>query len=134
MSENLTQLLTLIRQLSDHSETLTQSITDLGQTLHNTREASSQLPELTGKLTTTTNSLNRMAEEISRTAIAVRETVTKGGSEMSQLSQQTIPGLQMLIDELRGAAENFRHFSEELERNPQILLYGQPGTRPGPGE
>jgi phospholipid/cholesterol/gamma-HCH transport system substrate-binding protein len=134
VTQNLNQLLSMLSQLSNHNDAITRSIEDLGATLHNTRQASENLPGLTNKLSTTADSLNRMAKEISQTAVSMRETVSSGGDDIRQLTLKTMPGLQSMIEELRRAAENFRQFSEQLERNPQILLYGQSPARPGPGE
>ncbi|PLY17121.1 MAG: hypothetical protein C0631_00910 [Sedimenticola sp.] len=134
VTQNLNQLLSMLSQLSNHNDAITRSIEDLGATLHNTRQASENLPGLTNKLSTTADSLNRMAKEISQTAVSMRETVSSGGDDIRELTLKTMPGLQSMIEELRRAAENFRQFSEQLERNPQILLYGQSPARPGPGE
>jgi hypothetical protein len=51
-----------------------------------------------------------------------------------RLTREALPEVVSLVHELQLAAENLRRFSEELERDPSVLLYGAARSQPGPGE
>ena len=64
----------------------------------------------------------------------MRHTVESGGQDVRRLTREALPEVVSLVHELQLAAENLRRFSEELERDPSVLLYGAARSQPGPGE
>jgi phospholipid/cholesterol/gamma-HCH transport system substrate-binding protein len=134
ITQSLTALMTLTSELAARTQNLTQAIQDLGSTLHNTKAASARLPELAQQLGATADALQRMSEEIRVSAISVRQTVAAGGQDFRVMSARTGTRMQQMLDEMRLAAEQFRELGEQLTRDPQVLLRGQPAAQPGPGE
>jgi phospholipid/cholesterol/gamma-HCH transport system substrate-binding protein len=51
-----------------------------------------------------------------------------------QFTSETLPEVHQLVIELRDLTASLRHFSDEMEQNPSVLLYGKPATQRGPGE
>lgn len=55
-------------------------------------------------------------------------------SLMETLTQQTLPASNQLLTNLGTLSNHLLEFSEELTRNPALLLRGQTALPPGPGE
>jgi len=51
-----------------------------------------------------------------------------------QFTNKTLPEVHQLVIELRALTSSLRTFSEQLEQNPNVLLYGKPAAKRGPGE
>jgi len=134
MSETLANIKDLTAMLAGHSSTFGETMDHMAGAAKNLHDTSALLPQLVRKLETTAGGLDEMAGEISETAVSIRQTVEARGAEIKGLTTRTLPELGEMVHELRLAAENFRRFSEELERNPGVLLQGGPAPRRGPGE
>jgi phospholipid/cholesterol/gamma-HCH transport system substrate-binding protein len=134
ITQSLRALMSLTAELAGRTTDLTQAIQDLGETLHHSKLASARLPELAQRFSDTAEALQAMTEEISRSASSVRQTVASGGQDFRDMTARTGARLQYTLDEMRLAAEQFRHLGEQLERDPQVLLRGQAPPPPGPGE
>lgn len=116
------------------SEKLHGPIDDLADFIKNARKAGSRLPQLMHALNDAAESLDTMAREISGTATMVRDAVSASRQDVKRVVGEAEPELTGMINELRRAAENFRRFSEQLDRDPSILLRGPAHRKPGPGE
>lgn len=51
-----------------------------------------------------------------------------------QFTNKTLPEVHQLVLELRGLTSSLRTFSDQLAQNPNVLLYGKPAAKRGPGE
>ena len=107
---------------------------DLTVTLRNTRDASAELSGLIAQLQGTANALERMADEIRDTGVSVRRVVRARDRDLQRFTGEALPEAAVMINEARRAAQNLRRFSEQLERDPSVLLRGGPPRAPGPGE
>jgi len=132
--KTLAHLEALNGQLARKRETLAGAIDDVAGIAHDARSAASRLPDLVQTLDGAAASLHRMAQEFSATATVARDTLSAGKQDVRRLIGEAAPELTGMIYEFRRAAENFRHFSEQLERDPSVLLRGPAPGRPGPGE
>lgn len=54
--------------------------------------------------------------------------------EISSISQQTMPDIQELITRMNDTTLNLQQVSQDLQRNPSILIRGKQPPPPGPGE
>jgi len=45
-----------------------------------------------------------------------------------------LPEAHQLVIELRDLTGSLQRFSDDLEKNPSMLLYGKPAATRGPGE
>ena len=55
-------------------------------------------------------------------------------ADLRQAAGEIVPEVRVLASELREVTGSLRRFSDQLEQNPGMLLYGKPASRPGPGE
>jgi len=110
-------------------------------TLAEIEALSQSLTQSTARLT---DELPRLAQRIQRSADAfdhmTNELALAGASASStfdntrQFTNETLPEVHQLVIELRGLTRSLRHFSDQLEQNPNALLYGNSTAKPGPGE
>lgn len=133
-SATLAHLDTLSGTLSAYSDELGNTLADLSATLSSTREAGARLPELISQLERSAAAMERMADEIGAAGGTLRETVQARDRDLQRFTGGTLTEAAAMMNDLRQAAENLRSFSEQIERNPGVLLQGPAPLPRGPGE
>ena len=63
-----------------------------------------------------------------------RSAVAGARADLHRAAGETVPEVRLLAAELRDVTASLKRFSEQLEQNPSMLLYGKPPPQPGPGE
>lgn len=121
-------------EYAERSERLGQAVEDLAGALGNVRTASAEVPELIERFQATATAVEKMAREIERAGSTVRQQAASSGDMLERFEASTLPATRATLEALRAAAGNLRRMSEELQRDPSVLLYGSPPRRPGPGE
>lgn len=134
ISRSLAHLDDLSSALAERSGDMASALDDLTNTLRHTRDASTGLSDLVTKLQSAASALERMADEIRDTGASVRRVVRARDRDLQRFTGEALPEAAVMINEARRAAQNLRRFSEQLERDPSVLLRGGPPRAPGPGE
>lgn len=134
ISRSLAHLDDLSSALAERSGDMASALDDLTNTLRHTRDASTGLSDLVTKLQSAASALERMADEIRDTGVSVRRVVRARDRDLQRFTGEALPEAAVMINEARRAAQNLRRFSEQLERDPSVLLRGGPPRAPGPGE
>lgn len=134
ISRSLAHLDDLSSALAERSGDMASALDDLTTTLRHTRDASTGLSDLVTKLQSAASALERMADEIRDTGASVRRVVRARDRDLQRFTGEALPEAAVMINEARRAAQNLRRFSEQLERDPSVLLRGGPPRAPGPGE
>jgi phospholipid/cholesterol/gamma-HCH transport system substrate-binding protein len=134
ITETLAGVNALSVAVASRSEALAVTIDEAADTMGHLRETGEKLPALVVRLESAAAALEDMARELGAAGVAVRRTVESGGQDVRRLTREALPEVVSLVHELQLAAENLRRFSEELERDPSVLLYGAARSQPGPGE
>ncbi|AUI67546.2 MlaD family protein [Beggiatoa leptomitoformis] len=159
ISNTLQHIETLTNTVANRSATIDNSIVSVATTLENSAKISHELPHfltrLEQTLTTleqtaqsfskTSNSVNTIVEEsrtnISKTTLAIAKaaqgvetTVNQSKQGIDGFTQQTLPEVNNTLRELRELIASLRGLSRELERNPNIILFGKSKSARGPGE
>lgn len=133
-SQSLKNLETLTSSLSERKKDLAELLENLTVIVRNTRQASSHFPEITAQISASVKALEKTANEFSSMASSMQEVIGASGSDIKRFTGSTLPEASALIQELQQTAVNLRRISEQLERDPSIILYGAPRPKPGPGE
>lgn len=120
--------------LSRRSDSLDQALSDLSQSLHNTRLASEKLPTLVGNLERGAGAFERMANEFEKAGSTLDGAISARDRDLQRFTADALPEAAAMISDLRQTAANLRQLSEALKRNPGILLRGPTPETPGPGE
>jgi phospholipid/cholesterol/gamma-HCH transport system substrate-binding protein len=151
-SELRTVLTTLNALLGDKEQAVIRStIEDAGRTAANLSSASetldAQLERIGPQLDQLAVSLGRLSEQggatldrageaaraIGQAARQLDRLVTDAAPAVQGLSRDGVPELVGLLRDLRGLTGRLDRVLADLERDPNLLLYGRP-QRPGPGE
>jgi len=136
--ENVAELTESFAKQASHLETI---VDHLEATLENTHEASVDFPKMVREFTQSAEAITRMADEIrgigenlSAASARIEETVDASSDGLVDFTRTTLPEITEMIYELKKASENLRRMSEDLARNPSMLIYGASEPEPGPGE
>jgi len=134
IGRSFAQLDELSSALAARSGAISDAIDDLTTTMHSARDSSAELSGLISQLRNTANALERMADEIRDTGVTVRQVVKARDRDLQRFTGEALPEAAAMINEARRAAQNLRRFSEQLERDPGMILRGKAARMPGPGE
>jgi phospholipid/cholesterol/gamma-HCH transport system substrate-binding protein len=133
-NRTLQHLEQLTGSLAGRSESMASAVDDLAVAARHTREASTGLPQLVEQLQSTATALEVMAEQVRATGVTVSQVVQARDRDLQQFTGESLPEAAVVINELRQAAGNLRRFSDQLQRDPSVLLRGRPPRPAGPGE
>ncbi len=142
LEENISELLRELRTTAravnallseENRQTLATGMEDLSAAFAHARKASEGLPQLVAGLRDTARSLETMAEQFTTTAQNLDRQLGASAADLRRFTRDTLPQSSALVDELYQAARNLRRASEQLERDPSILLFGRE-PQLGPGE
>lgn len=117
--DSLAQIDVVTRVLAARSASIEAGVNNAAKTLEHTARASADLGRLIERAGRSAEAVERLANETSRTAATV---------------PGTLQGIQLLVNDLRELSASLRRVSDQLERNPNTLLFGKPQPAPGPGE
>jgi len=134
IADTLNNLQTLTGALAERSLSLATAIDDLAFLAQQAREASGELPQLLQQVNDSAAAMRQMAEQIRATARAVDQVVEARDRDLQRFTGEALPEAAITINQLRLTAENLRRFSEQIERDPSLLLRGKQAAQAGPGE
>ncbi|MBS1187519.1 MAG: putative signal peptide protein [Burkholderiaceae bacterium] len=101
---------------------------------HDVSQAAKKLETIPKQLEPTMTQLPAFASE-ARQAMASINALSKEIGELSHnVNADTMPKINRLSSELRSTAHQLERTVEQINRQPQSLLFGSPGATPGPGE
>ena len=93
-----------------------------------------RLPELMDQAKTGIRSFSGMTEEIERTSAALQSALDENRSEIGQFTGQTLAETGGLVADLRQLTATLQRLAQELEREPNALIFGRRRPARGPGE
>lgn len=149
---NQQRVATALENIARTSESANQLTLRLDATIKNRLEpALAAIPPLAGQATTTLASVKTAAADVSRVANNFNGTVTRlnapdgpidklatGTQALSQgmdsFNGATLPRLNRVADEASLTMRRLGRVADNLNDNPQSLLFGRGAAEPGPGE
>lgn len=134
IKQTLGDVRVLSRTLAARSAAIDSGLADAARTLNNTARLSGDLPRLVERVQQSADRFDRMTNEVARAGANVGTTLAGARADLRQAAGETLPEVRLLASELREVTASLRRFSEQLEQNPSMLLYGGPAIKPGPGE
>lgn len=133
-TETLANLHAVSRTLAARSAEIDSGLASGSKAMENAARLTAELPQLVQRVRGTADELERMAGDVSRASASVNSAVEGARAEGRKLAGDVVPEARTLLSELRELTASLRRFSDQVERNPSVLLYGRPASKPGPGE
>lgn len=117
--KDLPQLMASLRQALNE-----ENMQRLGKTLANLEKASGEAAPLAADLRALVANLQGVAKKI--------DALT--GEAGGELAQNTLPRLNVLLQELSVNSRQVSRLLDQIEESPNMLIFGREARRPGPGE
>lgn len=122
------------RVLAARASTIDAGVANAARTMENTAALTAALPRLVERVQATAESVDRTAGEVERAGVAVTATMESARTGARRAAAETLPEAQALLSELRELTASLRRVTEQVERQPAVLVRGRPASQPGPGE
>lgn len=100
------------------------NLRSLRQILAHVEKTAGEAAPLTIELRETLKTMSSLAHRLEQVAVGTGDQLTTG----------TLPRAHALMDELTGSSRQLSRILDNLENNPQMLLFGREGALAGPGE
>jgi phospholipid/cholesterol/gamma-HCH transport system substrate-binding protein len=134
LKETMASLALVSRTLAARSAAIDAGVANAARTMENTARLSGEMSGLVERIRRSAEAFERMSNEGARAAGSAATAVEGARADLHQATRETIPEARQLIVELRDLTTSLRRFSDQLERNPAILVHGKPAAKAGPGE
>ena len=120
---------------------LAERVNEMGDTvghvntiLKNTAQVSAELPGLMNRVGDSVTAAQQTIDTVNKTASSLDKLVNTAQHELSGFSRNTLSQINPVLIQMQQLSEALRRLGQELERHPNMLLFGRPEGRPGPGE
>ena len=134
VSQALADLAVLSRTLAARSPAIDASLADLARTSANAARVSGELPQLLQRIDRSADAFDRMSDAVAGAGRSAASAVEGTRADVQRFSDETLPELRRLVEELRQLTGTLQRVGAEIERNPSLLLRGKPAAKRGPGE
>ena len=104
------------------------------ETLRHADATLSDLRTLAATFEKRAEAIDRVAASAERIGAAVQDASTAGIGLAASARRETIPRLNLLIDEVARSTRSLDRLLEELNANPSSIVFGRVPQPPGPGE
>jgi len=132
--QTLADLQTVSRTLAARSAAIDAGLTGAARTMENTARLTADLPQLMERVERSAGTFEKMSAELARAGANANTAIDGARDEVRQFAGQTMPEIHLLVVELRELTGSVKRASEQLERDPSVLLFGRPARKKGPGE
>ncbi|MDD5328897.1 MAG: MlaD family protein [Sulfuricella sp.] len=123
---SLAQIDQVTHALAVHSPAIEAGMDNAAKTLEHSARASADLERLIERAGRSADAIERAANEAAHTA--------SEASRATTAVPDTLRDIHLLVEDLRELSASMRRTSEQIENNPNALLFGKPRPKPGPGE
>ena len=120
--------------LAERGPTIDRALGDAGTTLRNTASSSAGIASTLHAINRSASAIEQMGNSVAQTSLSAGTTVSAVGADVERFGAETLPELERLLAELSVLSASLHRLSEQTERSPSSLVFGQSPTRPGPGE
>lgn len=134
LARTLADLEVVSRTLAARAPQIDAGLTSAARAMENGARLTQELSQLVERAQRSADAFDRMTGEVARAGARASDTLDSARAEARQFAAETLPEAQLLVTDLRELTASLRRFSEQLERNPSVLLYGKSTSKRAPGE
>ncbi|TAJ07960.1 MAG: MCE family protein [Nitrospirae bacterium] len=137
-AQALTDLSKVSHTLAQRTEQLDQGVASATETFRNlakfSRTLDQDLPPIIARVGRSAGALETMSKELARTGTSVNALVADTKPTLEQFTGQTLGETALLVAELRQLTATLQRVASDLEREPNVLVFGRAPQPRGPGE
>lgn len=134
IKDSLRNIATITKTMADNSTDFTETLHSLDNAMANISEASNHLPKTILQLNKTLGSVDVLSGRMNKAADSIGETMQSGQVVIRNFSDQVMPDAQQALSNLSRVTMSMQHLTDELERDPSMLIRGKQPAPLGPGE
>jgi phospholipid/cholesterol/gamma-HCH transport system substrate-binding protein len=134
LSASLANIAAVTQTLADRRGSIDSALKNADQAMANAAQASARLDQTIARIDKAADSFDRMAGNFDKTASNANQAITNVGADVRRFTNETVPQLENLMNELSVLSASLRRLSEQTERNPKSLIFGKTPVPKGPGE
>lgn len=134
LRETLANLQLVSRALAERSKAIGAGVDDAARAAHNAVRLTEQLSQLAERVQRSADGFDRMTGEGARAGASAARAIDETQAELKAFTEEALPEARALLAELRAITASLKRFSEQIERDPSVLLRGRAAPRRGPGE
>lgn len=120
--------------LSMNSKTIDETLKSARIMTANGAAASEKFPHLAKELDDALAEAHAAADELHKVAVQAHGVMQSGNRSIKDLSDETLPAAQQVMLRLKDTLNNIEQLTDQMTKNPAILIRGKPPATPGPGE
>jgi phospholipid/cholesterol/gamma-HCH transport system substrate-binding protein len=132
--QTLAELRVLSQTLAARSAAIDSGLANAARTMDNAARFTGDLPRLVERMQNSADGFDRMTGAMARAGTEANATLADTRADLRQAAGAVVSEVHLLAAELREVTGSLRRFSEQLEQNPSMLLYGKSTSKSGPGE
>lgn len=134
LAQTLADLRVVSSALAARAGAIDSGLANGAQAMANAARLTGELSQLVERIQRSADAFDRMSATIARTGENANDSLDRARAEARQFAAETLPEAQHLVTDLRELTGSLRRLSEQVERNPSVLLYGKPASKGAPGE
>lgn len=138
LKQTIKELSEVVHSVAVHRADIEKSLSGAAKSADNlallTTSLNEQVPLLFARINKSAAALNTMTDELVQTSKSVRSVVDDNRLELERFSRRTLPEAGLLVTELRQLASILGRVAQDLEREPNALVFGRKPPSRGPGE
>lgn len=119
---------------ADNSADFTQTMQSLDNALANVSAASDHFPKIVLQLNHTLDTVDQMSFQMKKTSETINSTMQSGQVVIRNFSDQVMPSAQQALSNLSRVTMSMQHLTDQLQRDPSMLVRGRQPALLGPGE
>jgi phospholipid/cholesterol/gamma-HCH transport system substrate-binding protein len=134
LASSLANIAAVTQTLADRRGSIDSGLKNADRTMASAAQVSAKLDQTIARIDKAADSFDRMSADIDKTAGNANQTITAVGSDVQRFTNETVPQLENLMNELSVLSASLRRLSEQTERTPKSLIFGKTPVPKGPGE
>jgi phospholipid/cholesterol/gamma-HCH transport system substrate-binding protein len=130
----LANIAAITQTLSDRRASIDAALKNADRTMANAARVSGDLEGTLARIDQAAASFDAMSRQMNQTAASAGQAVTSAGADVQRFTNESLPQLENLMNQLSVLSESLRRLTEQTERNPKSLIFGKSPAPKGPGE
>lgn len=134
LADSLANIAAITQTLADRRGSIDAALRNTDRTMANAARLSAKLDDTLARIDKAADSFDGMSRRFDATAANANQNITAVGADVQRFTNETVPQLESLMDQLGVLSGSLRRLSEQTERNPKSLIFGKTPVPKGPGE